>query len=63
MQALMAKYGPCFIDKLPMYRTATLNGEFVALIAIHPQALVAWVRDIAGNRIQCKLEDLDNFTL
>ncbi len=62
MQALREKYGPCFIDKLPMYRTATLDRECVALIAINPQTLVAWVL-LAGIPFLCKLEDLDNFCL
>ncbi len=63
MISLFAEYGPDFLAKLPLYRTAKFQGEYVALLAVDTKALRVVVRRIDGRQDIVPVTSLSNFVL
>ena len=59
----LAKYGPDFLKKLPMYSTAKRHGQFVRLLLVNVETMMVEVRDAQGNRFNCQVGELDDFVL
>lgn len=57
------KYGPDFLAKLPMYKTAKLEGEHVAILETDPKPMLALVRKLDGKTVNCSVHDMDDFVL
>jgi hypothetical protein len=60
---LVQRYGPAFRGKLTRYRTAKLQGRYVALLEVDPVTLDALVRDEKGKHKNCSVNDLTDFVL
>mgnify|MGYP000921629210 CR=1 FL=1 len=59
----LAKYGPDFFKKLPLYCTAKCAGRFVKLVRFNADKLTFDCSDANGQPFEVSLAALDNFVL
>lgn len=59
----LAKYGPDFFKKLPLYCTAKCAGRFVKLVRFNAEKLTFDCSDSSGQPFEVALSALDDFVL
>lgn len=61
---LQNEYGPDFLKKLPLYKTAILDGkDHVGIVKVNVPALLVIVRHIGGREEMVSVTRLSNFVL
>ncbi len=63
LEKLIGEYGPDFVKKIPLYRTAFLGNKYVKIVKVNVFTWAALVEDQWGNKINCSILDLSDFVL
>lgn len=63
MLALLDTYGPDFHKKLPLYKTAKLNDQWVRLVSVNLDALTAVVEHCDTGMNTVYINELTDFCL
>ena len=59
----LAKYGPDFVKKLPMYSTAKWQGQPVKMLMVDAKKMRCEIKALAGERQWVSVYELDDFVL